>query len=106
MPGNPWPCRARRFMEESSPVPSPKRFIAFTLWALTAGVLWRKAARWLNPQPEQVARSTPLSDRRERPERRLVDRRSIDRRQGANDMAAWIGAATERRSGRDRRRRR
>ena len=83
----------------------PKRLIAFTLWAWTAVVLWRRAARWLNP-PQYTPRSGPLGDRRAGSERRMDDRRRIERRQGANDMAAWIGAATERRSGTDRRRRR
>jgi hypothetical protein len=85
-------------------VRSPKRLIAFLLWTVAARTVWREATRWLDP-PEQVRTSAPLADRRARPDRRIAfDRRRDDRRQGANDMAASIGAATERRSGRDRRR--
>jgi hypothetical protein len=85
-------------------VRSPKRLIAFLLWALAARAVWREATRWLNP-PEQARGSAPPADRRTGSERRVaVERRRFDRRQGANDMAASIGAATERRSGRDRRR--
>jgi hypothetical protein len=87
-------------------VRSPKRLIAFLLWALAARTVWREATRWLNP-PALVRNSAPLADRRAGGERRIaVERRRFDRRQGVNDMAASIGAATERRSGRDRRRKR
>jgi hypothetical protein len=100
------PAPGSELRERIAPVRSPKRVIAFLLWALAARTVWRETRRWLNP-PKQRRSSSPLADRRAGDDRRIAfERRRADRRQGANDMAASIGAATERRSGRDRRRRR
>jgi hypothetical protein len=88
-------------------VRSTKRLIAFLLWAAAAGGIWSKAMRWLQPPRQGPAGAPPADPRAERRrsgrDRRWAERRSRDRRQGANDMAAWIGAVTERRSGGERR---
>jgi hypothetical protein len=105
-PGLPLPVPGSRLRERIAAVRSPKWLIAFLVWALAARAVWRETARWLDP-PDQAHSSAPLADRRAGAERRIAfERRRVDRREGANDMAAWIGAATERRSGRDRRRKR
>jgi hypothetical protein len=100
------PAPGSKLRERIASVRSPKRLIAFLLWALAARTVWRETTRWLNP-PEQPRRTAPPADRRAGTERRIaLDRRRADRREGTNDIAAAIGAATERRSGKDRRRKR
>jgi hypothetical protein len=88
-------------------VRSPKRLIGFTLWAAAAAGFWSRAMRWLQPPRQSVTvpptPSVPRDERRTGTERRAADRREHDRREGVNGMAAAIGAATERRSGEDRR---
>jgi len=82
-------------------VRSTKRVIAFSLWALAAAGVVRKTMDWLQ-SPERPSMPAlplpPVVERRSGHERRLSARRGADRRQGINGMAAWIGAATERRS--------
>lgn len=80
-----------------------------TLWlalGLTASVsltFARGAVRWFATPADGVA-AAPPAERRSGHERRLVERRSgADRRQQRSALVERVGAAGERRSGRDRR---